>query len=383
MIYTVSETEIKRLDNESPYRGCFSFLDVDICICSDKRCCIEYYSSLYGNFTTSEDSRGMMMFFVFKSCPLTGRAAVIAGRTVYEMPHAHFEAFAEIIIFQKLMAEFKGFFLLHAGVVSKAGNACIISGPSGYGKSTLTLELLSRGYGFLSDEYCVVKKADFSIVPFRRSIGVKKGSPFLHMVSGGVGPGIQQANHINCNDVFPGANAECFSKPCCFILLRDKLSCKGFYPNTGWGFDVAVFNRGDDLAGALTAIGCKVKVRERKAWGCYKIYRVETPAVASLMLKVRSVLEMFKMETIFVFNGKNTTPDFNRKPEIREMKKADAIFHILSGLLNRSDSGCLSKSCGGKNCNMLLMAAGFVKNMCCYEMTTGELSAMADIIEAI
>ena len=47
---------------------------------------------------------------------------------------------------------------LHASTVSLEGRAVLISGPSGSGKSDLTLRLLDRGFTLVSDDRTIVRK---------------------------------------------------------------------------------------------------------------------------------------------------------------------------------------------------------------------------------
>jgi len=47
---------------------------------------------------------------------------------------------------------------LHASTVAKDGRAILITGPSGSGKSDLTLRLLDRGFTLVSDDQTIVKK---------------------------------------------------------------------------------------------------------------------------------------------------------------------------------------------------------------------------------
>src|SRR3954467_13064637 len=47
---------------------------------------------------------------------------------------------------------------LHASTVALDGRAVLISGPSGSGKSDLTLRLLDRGFTLVSDDQTTVKK---------------------------------------------------------------------------------------------------------------------------------------------------------------------------------------------------------------------------------
>src|SRR5881394_3723490 len=47
---------------------------------------------------------------------------------------------------------------LHASTVALEGRAVLISGPSGSGKSDLTLRLLDRGFTLVSDDRTIVRK---------------------------------------------------------------------------------------------------------------------------------------------------------------------------------------------------------------------------------
>jgi len=46
----------------------------------------------------------------------------------------------------------------HGNTVAKGGRAVLITGPSGSGKSDLTLRLLDRGFTLVSDDQTIVKK---------------------------------------------------------------------------------------------------------------------------------------------------------------------------------------------------------------------------------
>ncbi|MBW0007359.1 MAG: HPr kinase/phosphatase C-terminal domain-containing protein [Sphingomonas sp.] len=47
---------------------------------------------------------------------------------------------------------------LHCSTVAQDGRAVLITGPSGSGKSDLTLRLIDRGYDLVSDDQTVIKK---------------------------------------------------------------------------------------------------------------------------------------------------------------------------------------------------------------------------------
>ena len=53
---------------------------------------------------------------------------------------------------------------IHASTVAIDGRAVVITGPSGSGKSDLTLRLLDRGFALVSDDQTIVRKAGTRLI---------------------------------------------------------------------------------------------------------------------------------------------------------------------------------------------------------------------------
>jgi hypothetical protein len=77
----------------------------------------------------------------------------------------------------RLLAQ--GIYVVHAGAVVFHGGALALAGRSGQGKTTLTLGLLRRGLGLLSDEFAVVEPTERLLLPYHRSLHVRPGTPEL------------------------------------------------------------------------------------------------------------------------------------------------------------------------------------------------------------
>jgi len=67
----------------------------------------------------------------------------------------------------------RGLVAVHAGAVVERGHAVVVAGPSGRGKTTLTLALVERGLDFLSDELAILDPATGRVLPYRRSLHVR------------------------------------------------------------------------------------------------------------------------------------------------------------------------------------------------------------------
>ena len=76
------------------------------------------------------------------------------------------------LVLESLFQETEAFLVLHAGVVAHNGSALILAGSPGCGKTTLVLELLKRGFRFMSDDACPLNLKTGRVHPFPRRIRV-------------------------------------------------------------------------------------------------------------------------------------------------------------------------------------------------------------------
>ncbi|MDQ6767661.1 MAG: hypothetical protein M3Z41_07615 [Candidatus Eremiobacteraeota bacterium] len=63
---------------------------------------------------------------------------------------------------------------LYAAALRLGDKAIVISAPSGIGKTTLALELMSRGAGFFSDEFVFVRKSDSMVSGLPRGLVIRE-----------------------------------------------------------------------------------------------------------------------------------------------------------------------------------------------------------------
>lgn len=84
-------------------------------------------------------------------------------------------------IVQRVTAELarRGVYAIHAASLSAGGRGLLVSGRSGTGKSTLALGLVARGLCLLSDEFGVCAADGRTILPYRRAVHVRPGTPEL------------------------------------------------------------------------------------------------------------------------------------------------------------------------------------------------------------
>lgn len=65
---------------------------------------------------------------------------------------------------------------VHAASMTRAGQGVILAGKAGSGKSTLAAGLMSRGWGYLSDEFALIHPDSLRVHPFPKPVCIKHGS---------------------------------------------------------------------------------------------------------------------------------------------------------------------------------------------------------------
>jgi len=68
------------------------------------------------------------------------------------------------------------YLIFHAAVLERGGRALLLPAPSGTGKSTLCAALCWRGWRLLTDELCLIRRADIRIAPIPRPVSLKDAS---------------------------------------------------------------------------------------------------------------------------------------------------------------------------------------------------------------
>ena len=62
---------------------------------------------------------------------------------------------------------------LHSGVVGREGSTVLIAGPSGTGKTSLTLAFVEAGWAYGSDDLAPIDSATGEVTPFPKPLGVR------------------------------------------------------------------------------------------------------------------------------------------------------------------------------------------------------------------
>lgn len=385
MFLNLTNDQLHDIKEAALYRVNFHFLGVQLALAADTPDTVEIFSTMYRNFLAESQTAANIICYIQKK-PVTGsKPIVLVNEIAYElfaddlfMSHAH------MIIFQQVLDNIDSHMLIHAGVVGRDGRGIIISGPSTFGKSTLMLELVSRGYKYYSDEFCPVNLSDYTIAAFPRSIGIREGNPFLNRIDKrtclllkNIGRGTKYL--VNCEDIFPDSKGHC-CKAQYLILLCNRKHSTGMQHNSM--IDLALYH--DDQAivneicrhTGINLIGTYIE-------SDYVVYRFSITLQHGMTKIFRDICSRYSNKIFYQERVTQDEADFTSSPCIQPIACSAASLELLKNLRNRSSCSKLSDKFNNKSSQLLMAIGHFLNGVECYEMTTGSLKEMADMIELL
>jgi len=158
----------------------YSIAGVDCTVSSDTLL-LELIDASYGAFRVGPDDREDGYRLSVERVGAGVRLADSRGneRTVEHEQEALVRALDLIV--QRVIGGLadQGVYAIHAASLARCGRGLIVSGPSGAGKSTIALGLVARGLQILSDELALVSPDAHTLLPYRRSVHIRPGTPEL------------------------------------------------------------------------------------------------------------------------------------------------------------------------------------------------------------
>ena len=279
-------------------------------------------------------------------------------------------------------------FVIHSGVVESRGRVVLLVAPSRVGKTTLTLALVGRGAGFLSDECAPIARTTGEVEPFPRAVGVRPG-PLAQVVAEragdaavrieerggrtkllvdpiGVGLGPAGRGGPPAHIVFLVAGAG----PAAAAAEQVRFRLELVRPSPRLGARLM------RVRGVLAATSCGSP--EEPA------YRIVARPDAALGVAVDTVCHGLGARVVRFVEETMVEPDYSRDPEIRELGAGDGLLRLACHLENGARSALLEGELDDRPA-ALVWALGerLGETPRYWSLTTGRLPAMCDLVEAL
>ncbi len=275
--------------------------------------------------------------------------------------------------------------VLHAAaLVDARGDALLIAGPSGFGKTSLTLELLCRDFRFLSDDYAPIDLSTARVEPYPRTVGllpdgtVRLPPRFIDAAADPTHPRMLGKVLIDVGEVLGDAVVADEAARLGHVVILE--SGDGAEPYRSV-VHLGIWPRGREGAGTLL----------RSIPGAELLGQDDRDDISILRIRLdhgRLPPEHFSelLERDFVAFSE-TSPgvpaDFRSTPNLAPLKRREAAVLLCREVQNRRRRGRLMQAYEGDTTRLFLDVAAALASARCFRLRVGDFETMANHVEGL
>jgi len=346
-------------------------LDLGLCLESDSGRFWQLFDRDYHRFKAPRTDRECTLSISHRSSPSPPTLS-IDDELISLEGHLDPDSYVYQRVLRALFEKMEDFIILHAGAAGKEGRALIITGPPRSGKSTLTLELIKRGFGFYTDDICPVHRRTGLVHPFPRSPWIKH--------DGGGGSPIRVPELRDGKLPFEvealGAPVETApGRPIGLICLDH--GARG--PSACTVRLALKKERDEPILADLRKIAT---LNLERIFEDVSEWRIEYPLGQGLTARIQQLLEKHKDRIWNAFREDRIEPDFSSEPIVAPLSTDAAAFRLLREL----KQGLPGQSVGApaRSPGQLFMALNrLLGPIPCHRLRVGTLDTMADLAIAV
>jgi len=372
--------DITILKEQSTFMDTYRFFDFDFSIRSDSERVLGVFMDIFGRFHTNRHGTELAYYILNKGSSF-GLCAVIVDDRMYTVEEPDdLIGYAYMKIMDSALSRVLSHYLFHAAALSFNDKGIILPATSRSGKTTLTLELIKRGFNFLSDDVAAISKSDRLLYPFPKGIGMLPSTLELYpeaeldslgslpMIGGG------EKKLLDIGAIYPGRiGGACQVKYLVFL---------GFEPEIkreikGDEYLYIVINRITEelLSDIRSAEGVKdVSIYPYKK---YPIIKLLLNGKGPVLSHVEEVCQRHQVLIFDSSNGKEKKVDFSGIPKLERIPKSIASIELLKRL---KGVALLRDKHKSKITELIMNLGRFLEGVECFYLTPGRLKESADKI---
>jgi hypothetical protein len=361
------------------------FFDLEARIQSDSATFIDLFARMYRRFRV-DDARTLQRpkeFAVWtRSDNPWGHPVMILDGEVRRLSDLTLlEGYLYDGILSGIVSRVRSHFLIHAGVVASHGRGVVLVADSSHGKTTLVLELVRRGFSFLSDEMAALGREDRHVHPFPRSLRVRPGT--LEMT--GFPEAAEGAAEwlgklfLDIDEIQPGS----MSQPVPIghvVILRDPAgveSADSESPERELG--VLVDRLDQSLLTAVRDVEGVSDVRSTVERG-YPALRLRAVHRMAALAEIETICDQQGVLLLDINKRAESQPDFQTPARLEPLSGSVAVMELLRRFQGGHKSALLQEEFDGNAARLFMELAALVGQASCHQLYVGPLVDMADLV---
>ncbi len=359
--------------------------DLEVIIQSDSDRYIHLFRQMYRHFQVDDDLRSAYPTAEYTVLARDdnpwGQPVVILDGQVYLLNSPLLlEGYVYESILRSIVSRVQSHFLIHAGAVSYNGQGVIIVADASHGKTTMTLELVRRGFDFLSDEMAALGRADRQVYPFPRSLRIRPGTlERVGFPSAAVGAPVWLGKLIlDIDEIKP----DCLGAPVPInhiICLHDPTTLTPS-PNTSERELTVLVDRLDDhLVAAVRRIDGVTEVHAAQAGG-YHVLTLRALHRPAALAKIEAWCDAHQALVLDVIKRREGRPSFESSPVLEPIPSSQCALELVRRFQGGHKSALLQQEFGGNATRLFMEIATLISQANCYQLSVGSLEGMADLV---
>jgi hypothetical protein len=287
--------------------------------------------------------------------------------------------YVHALIFSSLYSHVSSHYIHHAAALSFKEKGVILTADSGYGKTTLTLALVQRGFHFLSDEIAALGRKDGLIYPFPRGLHIR-GKTFNLL---DLQVPAEKASRwfgkylLDIEDIFPGMIGEPASISHVFVLKNagnpepdssNSSMFKAVVSHTNPAF-LQQIHEHSDIPG--------VQVGEEEGYPCLIVQTTHRMKVIPFLENLCCQQGIIILDLMI---KEDEIPDFSPTVKCERISKSQAAHELLRRFLGGYKTAILNSENCQDSTKLLFDLASLLGNADCYQITVGPLKEMVEVI---
>ena len=373
-------------ENYASFQLKLRFFDMEANIKSDSGNFISLFTQMYRRFqvdTPLPPAQTSAEFILLtKPDNQWGKPVIILDGEVLPLGDQRLlEGYAYESILSAIVTRVRSHLLIHAGVVSRDGQGVILVADARHGKTTLVLELIRRGFQFLSDEMAALGRADRLVHPFPRSLRIRTGTLQLAGF-----PDMSESAQkwlgkliLDIGEIKPG----CLGKAVPIshiIILQDQADNNGNKPEHRERELSILLDRLDDAL--LSDIRqnedvFEVQVNTESGYPLLKIHAARPMFVLS---QIEALCRKRQILVLNVVKGVEAFPAFKLPAQLKSLSKNQAVVELLRRFQGGYKSELLQKEFKANSTRLFMELSSLVAQANCHQLFVGPLNEMADLV---
>jgi hypothetical protein len=314
-----------------------------------------------------------------------GRPVMILDEEIWPLPASDLrQGYVYDSILSRIVAGVRSHFLIHAGVVAAGDKGIILAADSGHGKTTLVLELVRRGFKFLSDEMAALGRTDRRVHPFPRSLRIRPATLNLAGFPEAAIGALEWLGKLllDIDQIQPGSMGEAAAISHIIILKDPAAPPEQTAVDPDRELGVLVNRLDDALLAAVDQIEGTTEVHRDVERG-YPTIRLRAVRRMAVLSRIEALCREQRVLIIDISKRAETQPVFDSPARLEAIPKSQAVLELLRRFQGGHQSALLQDEFGGSSARLFMELATVIGQAKCYQLFVGPLREMADLVGSL